>query len=85
MRSAPVMAGNDWALRGGLTRPLTAALLSGPTFFAVGRPGAGLVCLALPLRVVGWIPAALWAARAMRRLRASRQRQRALAGCLRPG
>ena len=72
------------AVRDGLTRPLTAALLPGPAFFAIGRPGTGLVCLALQLSVVGWIPAALWATHAARRLQASRERQRALAARLRP-
>ena len=72
------------AVRDSLTRPLTAALLPGPAFFAIGRPGIGLVCLALQLSVVGWLPAALWAAHATRRQRASRERQRALAARLRP-
>ena len=78
------MAGDGWALRDSLTRPFAAALLPGPAFFAIRRPGTGLVCLALQLSVVGWLPAALWAARATRRQRANRERQRALAARLRP-
>ena len=81
---APMIVGDNWALRDGLTRPLIAAMLPGPAFFAIRRPGVGLVCLALQLSIVGWLPAALWAARAMRRQQANRERQRALAARLRP-
>ena len=77
-------AGNGQALRDSLTRPLTAALLPGPAFFAIRRPGTGLLYLALQLSVVGWIPAALWATRATRRRRADRERQRTLAARLGP-
>ena len=82
---APVMARRGWALRDDLTRPFTAALLPGPAFFMIGRPGPGLACLALQLSTVGWIPAALWATRATCRQQANRERQRALAARLRPG
>ena len=83
--SASVRARDGWALRDGLTRPFTAALLPGPAFFVIGRPGTGLVCLALQLSIVGWLPAALWATRATCRQQANRERQRALAARLRPG
>lgn len=79
------MARRGWTLRDSLTRPFTAALLPGPAFFVIGRPGPGLVCLALQLSLIGWLPAALWATRATRQQRASRERQRALAARLRPG
>ena len=79
------MARDDWALQDSLTRPFTVALLPGPAFFAIGRPGPGLVCLALQLSLVGWLPAALWATCAMRRQRTNRERQHALAARLRPG
>ena len=83
--SASVRARDGWALQDSLTRPFTVALLPGPAFFMIGRPGPGLACIALQLSVVGWLPAALWAARVTHRLRASRQRQHALAARLRPG
>lgn len=83
--SVSVMAGDRRALRSNFMRQVTAVLLPGPVFFAIGRPGTGLVCLALQLSIVGWLPAAVWAARATRRLQASRERQRALAARLRPG
>lgn len=31
------------------------------TFFFIGRPVAGIVCLILQITILGWIPAALWA------------------------
>ncbi|GGI93561.1 YqaE/Pmp3 family membrane protein [Legionella impletisoli] len=31
------------------------------SFFFIGRPVAGIICLILQLTVIGWIPAALWA------------------------
>lgn len=31
------------------------------SFFTIGRPIAGVVCLLLQLTVLGWIPAAIWA------------------------
>lgn len=75
-------AGRAWS--GSITRSLIALLLPGPAFFCIGRPKTGLVCLALQLSVVGWIPAGVWAAKAMRQQQASRERQRILAARLRP-
>ncbi len=31
------------------------------SFFTIGRPLAGLICLVLQFTILGWIPAALWA------------------------
>lgn len=31
------------------------------TFFTMGRPVSGVVCLILQLTIVGWIPATIWA------------------------
>lgn len=31
------------------------------TFFTIGRPFAGLICLALQLTLIGWLPATIWA------------------------
>jgi uncharacterized membrane protein YqaE (UPF0057 family) len=48
-------------------------------FFTIGRPFAGLVCLVLQLTLIGWIPAAIWAAYALsqwntdRKIRAARR------------
>ncbi len=38
------------------------ALLPARVFFAMGRPRAGLACCVLQASVLGWLPAALWAA-----------------------
>ena len=34
-------------------------------FFTIGRPVAGIVCLALQIVIVGWLPAAIWAVYAL--------------------
>jgi uncharacterized membrane protein YqaE (UPF0057 family) len=34
-------------------------------FFTIGRPVAGLICLVLQITLIGWIPAAIWAAYAL--------------------
>jgi hypothetical protein len=38
------------------------AILPGRVFFAMDRPLAGLACCVLQASVLGWLPAALWAA-----------------------
>lgn len=57
------------------------ALLPGRAFFAMGRPVPGLVCCVLQASLLGWLPAALWAIRAERRVA---NKQRGLAARLRP-
>jgi uncharacterized membrane protein YqaE (UPF0057 family) len=46
-------------------RLLIALLLPWLLFFTIGRPLAGVVCLILQLSLIGWIPAAIWAAYAL--------------------
>ena len=43
-------------------RLIIALLLPWLLFFTIGRPISGLVCLILQLTLIGWIPAAIWAA-----------------------
>lgn len=62
----------------------TAVLLPGLAFFTIGRPFSGLACLALQASLIGWLPAAVWAASATRQFQISREKQRALAARLRP-
>jgi hypothetical protein len=57
------------------------ALLPARVFFAMGRPAPGLVCCVLQASLLGWVPAALWAVHAERRVA---QKQRGLAARLRP-
>ena len=46
-------------------RLLVALLLPWLLFFTIGRPLAGIVCLILQITVIGWVPAAIWAAYAL--------------------
>lgn len=46
-------------------RLLIALLLPWLTFFTIGRPIAGIVCLILQVTLIGWLPAALWAVYAL--------------------
>ena len=43
-------------------RLLIALLLPWLLFFTIGRPLAGIFCLILQATLIGWIPAAIWAA-----------------------
>ena len=73
------MAGEQ---RQNLMRLLTVVMVPGRAFFAMDRPVPGLVCLGLQASLVGWVPAAIWAAYATKHVE---QKQRALAARLRPG
>ncbi|NPD69812.1 YqaE/Pmp3 family membrane protein (plasmid) [Lichenicola cladoniae] len=44
---------------------LVALLLPWLSFFLIGRPIAGVVCLFLHATLIGWIPAAIWAVYAL--------------------
>lgn len=46
-------------------RLIIALLLPWLLFFTIGRPLAGIVCLALQITLVGWLPAAIWAVYAL--------------------
>jgi len=46
-------------------RLLLALLLPFMTFFTIGRPIAGVVCLILQVTLIGWLPAAIWAVYAL--------------------
>jgi hypothetical protein len=46
-------------------RLLIALLLPWLTFFTIGRPIAGIICLVLQVTLIGWLPAALWAVYAL--------------------
>lgn len=35
------------------------------TFFTIGRPFAGILCLVLQITLFGWIPATIWAVYAL--------------------
>jgi uncharacterized membrane protein YqaE (UPF0057 family) len=46
-------------------RLLIALLLPWLTFFTIGRPIAGIICLILQITVIGWLPATIWAVYAL--------------------
>jgi uncharacterized membrane protein YqaE (UPF0057 family) len=46
-------------------RLLLAIFLPFAAFFTIGRPVAGIVCLILQITLIGWLPAAIWAAYAL--------------------
>jgi len=46
-------------------RLVIAFLLPWLTFFTIGRPFAGIICLILQVTLIGWIPAAIWAVYAL--------------------
>ncbi len=54
-------------------RLLIALLLPWLAFFTIGRPIAGLVCLVLQLTLIGWVPAAIWAAYAVSQFHTDRK------------
>lgn len=46
-------------------RLLIAIVLPWLTFFTIGRPWSGLLCLVLQITLIGWLPAAIWAVYAL--------------------
>lgn len=44
-----------------MMRFIIALLLPWLSFFTIGRPWSGIICLILQITVIGWVPAAIWA------------------------
>lgn len=59
-------------------RLLLAIFLPFVTFFTIGRPIAGIICLILQITLVGWIPAALWAVYALGQFKTDKKIEKAL-------
>ena len=59
-------------------RLLIAFILPWLTFFTIGRPIAGLICLFLQVTVLGWIPATIWAVYALSQYKTDRKIKQAL-------
>ena len=59
-------------------RLLLAIFLPFVTFFTIGRPIAGIICLILQITLVGWIPAALWAIYALGQYKTDKKIEKAL-------
>lgn len=54
-------------------RLLIALILPWLTFFTIGRPFAGLICLILQVTLIGWLPAAIWAVYALSQFNTDRK------------
>ncbi|WP_035349491.1 YqaE/Pmp3 family membrane protein [Edaphobacter aggregans] len=59
-------------------RLLIAFILPWLTFFTIGRPFAGVVCLFLQITLLGWIPATIWAVYALSQYKTDQKIHRAL-------
>lgn len=46
-------------------RLIIALILPWLTFFTIGRPIAGIICLILQFTLIGWLPATIWAVYAL--------------------
>ena len=60
-------------------RLLIALFLPWLTFFTIGKPISGIVCLILQLTLIGWIPATIWAVYAMSQYKTDQKIAKALA------
>ncbi|MFX4682036.1 YqaE/Pmp3 family membrane protein [Acinetobacter baumannii] len=47
-------------------------------FFTIGRPLAGIICLILQVTLIGWLPAAIWAAYALSQYKTDQKIEKAL-------
>jgi uncharacterized membrane protein YqaE (UPF0057 family) len=59
-------------------RLLLAIFLPFISFFTIGRPFAGLICLFLQVTLIGWIPAAIWAIFALGQYKTDKKIEQAL-------
>jgi uncharacterized membrane protein YqaE (UPF0057 family) len=59
-------------------RLIIALLLPWLTFFTIGRPMAGIICLVLQLTLLGWLPATIWAVYALSQYNTDRKIEAAL-------
>jgi uncharacterized membrane protein YqaE (UPF0057 family) len=48
------------------------------TFFTIGRPISGIVCLILQMTLIGWIPATIWAVYALSQYKTDKKIEQAL-------
>lgn len=59
-------------------RLLLAIFLPFISFFTIGRPFAGVICLFLQITLIGWIPAAIWAVFALSQYNTDRKIEKVL-------
>lgn len=60
-------------------RLIIAIILPWLSFFFIGKPIAGVICLVLQFTLIGWIPAAIWAAFALSQWKTDKKIQAAQA------
>jgi uncharacterized membrane protein YqaE (UPF0057 family) len=59
-------------------RLIIALLLPWLTFFTIGRPITGVICLLLQITLIGWIPATIWAVYALSQYKTDQKIEKAL-------
>ncbi|ODT64461.1 MAG: proteolipid membrane potential modulator [Nitrosomonadales bacterium SCN 54-20] len=59
-------------------RLIIALLLPWLTFFTIGRPITGIICLLLQITLIGWIPATIWAVYALSQYKTDQKIEKAL-------
>ena len=59
-------------------RLIIALILPWLSFFTIGRPLAGIVCLILQVTLIGWLPATIWAMYALSQFKTDQKIERAL-------
>jgi uncharacterized membrane protein YqaE (UPF0057 family) len=59
-------------------RLIIALFLPWLTFFTIGRPIMGVICLLLQITLIGWIPATIWAVYALSQYKTDQKIEKAL-------
>jgi uncharacterized membrane protein YqaE (UPF0057 family) len=59
-------------------RLLISLFLPWLTFFTIGRPIAGVICLILQITLIAWIPATIWAVYALSQYKTDKKIEKAL-------
>ncbi len=59
-------------------RLIIALILPWLTFFTIGRPLSGIVCLILQITLIGWLPATIWAVYALSQYKTDQKIESAL-------
>jgi uncharacterized membrane protein YqaE (UPF0057 family) len=59
-------------------RLVIAFLLPWLTFFTIGRPVSGIICLILQVTLIGWLPATIWAVYALSQYKTDQKIHRAM-------
>lgn len=59
-----------------IMRLLIALFLPWLTFFTIGRPIAGIICLLLQITLIGWLPATIWAVFALSQYKTDKKIQK---------